>query len=370
MTVLDGLISLYRQLGGVGTFITLLIMFIFIGASYANTLVRRRYISLSEELAGYCAGDLKEFSSDMLQWIAEEYREAAESGLSGINTLSIIQTGMEVCLKPCLLAERFLKRTNSLLITTGLFGTFIGLTYAVGNMGDIMSSTNADTLMQETGADVLALLISSFKGMAVAFVTSLLGTGFSILFMVTSSLFSAAAAKELLITQLEEYLDIKVASEVMEQLRQDDKDGEDLVQKTAQDLGEAIGVFEQLVSGFSDCLKGLKNFNEDFSANIGQFRASSGYLCDSLDRTSQAISECGARISRCAETLEGIIDEIQASNRRLENMTSVISDLRICLDDSRKDREMFLKAVYEIPDRLLNYHEAAVASVDRRQVNP
>ena len=194
-TVLEGLIVLYRQLGGVGTFITLLIMVIFIGASYANVLVRRKYISLSEELAGYCAGDLKAFSSSMLRWIDEEYREAARSGLSGINTLSIIQTGMEIFLKPCILAERLLKKTNGLLITTGLFGTFIGLTYAVGNMGNIMSNTSTDTLMRETGADILVLLVSSFQGMAVAFVTSLFGTGFSILFMIISSLFSAAGQR-------------------------------------------------------------------------------------------------------------------------------------------------------------------------------
>jgi len=369
VSVLDGLIGLYGQLGGMGTVLTLLIIVIFIGASYANILVRRRYISLSEELAAYCAGDLKAFSSDMLQWITEEYREAAKNGLTNINTLSIIQTGIEVCLKPCILAERLLKKTNGLLITTGLFGTFIGLTYAVGNMGDIMSSTSADTLMRETGADILALLISSFQGMAVAFVTSLFGTGFSILFMIMSSLFSAAGAKDLLITQLEEYLDVKVASEAMEDLRLKEKKDEDLVWKATQTLTEAIHIFEKVVSDFSDSLKGIKNFNEDLSANINQIQASSGFLCTSLDRTSETVYESGVRIDRCAMTLEAISDEIQSSNQRLENMASVISQLRLSLDDSRKDREVFLKTVHEIPDKLLNYHEAAVASVDRKQVN-
>ena len=247
-TVLEGLIVLYRQLGGVGTFITLLIMVIFIGASYANVLVRRKYISLSEELAGYCAGDLKAFSSSMLRWIDEEYREAARSGLSGINTLSIIQTGMEIFLKPCILAERLLKKTNGLLITTGLFGTFIGLTYAVGNMGNIMSNTSTDTLMRETGADILVLLVSSFQGMAVAFVTSLFGTGFSILFMIISSLFSAAGAKDLLVAQLEEYLDVKAASEAMEELRLKGRKDEEQVQKTTRVLNDAIRTFEKVVS--------------------------------------------------------------------------------------------------------------------------
>ena len=159
MSVLDGLIGLYGQLGGMGTVLTLLIIVIFIGASYANILVRRRYISLSEELAAYCAGDLKAFSSDMLQWITEEYREAAKNGLTNINTLSIIQTGIEVCLKPCILAERLLKKTNGLLITTGLFGTFIGLTYG---WWAISCQHHADTLMRKP-VPTYKLLISSFE---------------------------------------------------------------------------------------------------------------------------------------------------------------------------------------------------------------
>jgi len=369
ITLLDGLIGLYSQLGGVGTFITLLIMVIFIGASYANILVRRRYISLSEELAGYCAGELKNFSSGMLRWIDEEYREAAGSGLSGINTLSVIQAGMEIFMKPCILAERLLKKTNSLLITTGLFGTFIGLTYAVGNMGDIMSSTSADTLMRETGADILALLVSSFQGMAVAFVTSLFGTGFSILFMIISSLFSAAGAKDMLVTQLEEYLDVRVASEAMEELRHKGKKMKEQARKTTQAMTEAIRIFEKVVSDFSDSLRGVKNFNEDLSANIDRIQASAGFLCSSLDRTSETLFENGVRIGKCAGTLEAVSAEIQAGSQRLENMASVISQLRLSLDDSRKDREIFLKTVHEIPDKLLNYHEAAVASVDRKQVN-
>ena len=351
-TVLEGLIVLYRQLGGVGTFITLLIMVIFIGASYANVLVRRKYISLSEELAGYCAGDLKAFSSSMLRWIDEEYREAARSGLSGINTLSIIQTGMEIFLKPCILAERLLKKTNGLLITTGLFGTFIGLTYAVGNMGNIMSNTSTDTLMRETGADILVLLVSSFQGMAVAFVPSLFGTGFSILFMLISSLFSAAGAKDLLEAQLEEYLDVKAASEAMEELRLKGRKDEEQVQKTTRVLNDAIRTFEKVVSDFSESLRGVRNFNEDLSANIDRIQASAGFLASSLDRTSETLYENSVRIDKCAGTLESVSAEIQVGNHRLENMASVISQLRLSLDDSRKDREVFLKTVHDIPEKL------------------
>lgn len=368
--MLNGLIELYRQIGGVGTVITLLIAVIFIAASYANILVRRRYLSLSEELAAHCAGDLKELSSEMLHWITEEYREAAKNGLEGINTPAIINTGIEVCLKRCMVAERLLKKTNGLLITTGLFGTFTGLTYAVGRMGEIMSTTSAETLMRDTGVEVLALLISSFQGMAVAFVTSLFGTGFSILFMIFTSVFSAAGAKELLVAQLEEYLDVRLAGEIMEELRAKENKDEELARETALQLTESVHTLENVVSDFSNSLKGMKNFNNDLAANIDRIRDGAGFLCNCLDRTSETIYESGIKIHKCAETLEAISSEIRASNQRLEGMASVISQLRTSLDDSRKDREIFLKTVNEIPDRLLNYHEAAVARVDRKQVNP
>lgn len=366
--MLEGLLNLYRQLGGVGSFINLLIIVIFIAASYANILVRRKYLNLSEELTGYCSGELKSFSSEMLQWITDEYREAVRNGLSGINTLSIINTGIEVCLKTCVLAERLLKKTNGLLITTGLFGTFTGLTYAVGRMGQIMADTSAETLMSETGADVLAILVSSFQGMAVAFVTSLLGTGFSIIFMIMSSFFSAAGAKELLVTQLEEYLDIRIASEIMEERRLNEKKNEELFSKTAHSMAEAVSSFKDVAAGFSDSLAAMKDFNADLTANMDRIRDSAGFLGNCLDRTSETVYECGVRIHKCAEALEAITSEIRASNQRLECMSSLISQLRTSLEDTCKDRETFLRTVNEIPDRLLNYHEAAVARVDRKQV--
>lgn len=366
VSVLDSLASLYGQLGGLGAAITLLIIVFFIAAVYSNVLMRRKYISLSEELAGFCAGAYHDFSSEVLQWITDEYKAAAESG-TAVNTPSIIDTGFQAYLKPCMLGERFLRKAGALMITTGLFGTFVGLTYAVGNIGAIMSNTDADSLMRETGSETLALLVSSFRGMSVAFVTSLLGTGFSILHIVISTIFSSGAAKNLLSSQLEEYLDVKVAAEANEERLKKIR-GDDKASKAADAMIHSLGIFEGAVNNFTENLAVLRSFNEELAANISSIKESASFLCSSLDRTSETVYESGMKIHACTGALQGITAEIALGNKRLEGLSSTLAELRYATEDAKKDRELFLKSVYEIPDRLLNYHEAAAAGVDRREV--
>ena len=371
IAVLDSLISLYGQLGGLGTGITLLILLLFAGAAYANTLVRRKYISLSEELAGFCAGAYTSFNSEILQWMTEEYKEAANNGTAAVNTPAIIETGLQAYLKPCMLAERFLKKANSLMVTAGLFGTFVGLTYAVGNIGNIMANTNADSLMRDTGADTMSLLITSFKGMAVAFVTSLFGTGLSILHMIILTLFSATGAKNLLTSQLEEYLDVKIAAEINEiRLLKEKQTEDDKNAKTTDLMVESIQIFQKATADFTESLNGLKDFNDIFSTNIDRVRDSAVFLGNALDKTSETVYESSVKIYNCTGIMQSITNEITLGNKRLENTTSVLSELKLLIGDSKKDRDLFLKSIYEIPDKLLNYHEAAVASVDVRQVKP
>lgn len=357
--MLESLAELYKQLGGLGTAITLVIILVFIGALYANVLIRRRYLSLSEELAGYCSGDLKELRSEVLLWITEEYKAAAQTGGLDINTASIIDTGLMAFLKLCKLGEAFIKRSNALLVTTGLFGTFVGLTYAVGNIGNILADTDAEAFMGESGADTLAVLVSSFQGMAVAFITSLFGTGFSILNMIITSFVSASEAKQLLLSQLEEFLDIRIASELRENVHKDEK-------KDAEVLASSMTAFEKVVSDYSASLKGLKSFNEELSANLLQVRESFTSLATSMDNASGSISGSSTIMHDCSESLITLTQEISYENKRLAQLAGVMSKLQESLLEDKRDREVFLKAVYEIPDRLLNYQEAAVARADRK----
>ncbi len=363
--MLDGLVGLYNRMGLLGSLITGLIVVFFIGGFYVNILVRRRYLSLSEELAALCGGELNEFRSEMLNWIAEEYKASLSSGVEAINTTCIMDMGLEAYQRLCVLGESYLKKVNGLLITTGLFGTFLGLTSAIGNLGSIMANTSAEALMTEAGISTFQVLISSLQGMSVAFITSLFGTGFSIFLSLLMTFMGYGQAKRLFITQLEEYLDVKLASESMEAKLKLSFDRKDEVSSLATTLTDSLTLFNHTIGTYTQELHSLKTFNQELGQNLDRANNSAAFLCQSLDKSSETIYQSGVSFFACAEELKSLVSEIKSENRKTEAMSGLLANLAQILDATTQDRKIFLKTVGEIPDRLLNYSEAAFARIER-----
>ncbi|NMA64874.1 MAG: MotA/TolQ/ExbB proton channel family protein [Clostridiaceae bacterium] len=359
------LASLYDQMGLLGFIITVLIAVFFLIGFYVNILVRRCYLSLSQELAAFCDGDLNEFKSDMLTWVTEEYKESLLSGVKDINTPAIIDLGLEAFLKPCIIGENYLRKVNGLLITLGLFGTFLGLTSAIGDIGTMMTETSAETLMTEAGANTLKILISSFRGMSVAFITSLFGTGFSIMFTGISTFFGAQNSKNLFIAQLEEYLDIRVASSIMEDIIKKEKNEKDEIQIIAETLTNSVALFSKTVNDYTEELSFLNSFNKELRNNICQVENSIASFSHSLEKTSDAFNTSSMFVKECSEEFKYTCAEIKKYNHQLESMSHILSQLSEKLDHTNEDRAIYLKTINEIPDRLLNYTEAAVAKVEK-----
>lgn len=352
-------------MGLLGSVITSLIVVFFIGGFYINILIRRRYLSLSEELAAFCAGEINEFRSDMLTWITEEYKASLAVGVEAINTASIVEMGLEAYQKLCILGESYLKKINGLLITTGLFGTFLGLTSAIGNLGSIMANTSAEALMTEAGISTFQVLISSLQGMSVAFITSLFGTGFSILLSVIMTFIGSSHAKKLFVTQLEEFLDIKLVAEAMEAKVKLSFDRKDEISSLATTLTDSLNLFNKTIGDYTDGLQSLKSFNREFGLNLDHADKSISLLCQSLDKSSETVYQSGVTFFTCSEELKSLVQEIKNENRRVESISGVLSELAQKIEESTHDRKIFLKAISEIPDRLLNYNEAAFARIER-----
>ena len=363
--MLNNLSELYQRMGVLCSAVTLLIVMLFVSGFYINVLLRRRYISLSEELAAFCAGELDELKSEMLIWVADEYKTSLECGLESINTNSIIDTAISAFLKLCITGENYLKKVNGLLITMGLFGTFLGLISAIGNIGSILSNSNANTLITDSGTNTFQMLFSSFQGMSVAFITSLMGTGFSILFSFIMTFINSSQSKKLFITQLEEYLDIKVTCELAEKKLEQSKTYTDEVNILTRALCDSISAFDKSIGGLNSELQSLKNFNMEFGGHLDNAGKTIAVLCNSIDKQSEVSSQCSILFSECTSELKTLVKEIKGENRRLEAMNGLFSELSKKLDESTQDRKIFLKAIYEIPDRLLNYNEAAVAPIER-----
>jgi methyl-accepting chemotaxis protein len=363
--MLDVLVKIYNQMGFLGSLITGLIIAVFIAGFYVNLLVRRRYISLSVELAAFCAGDITEFRSEMLAWVSEEYKASLNSGIEAINTTAIMEMAVEAYQKTSNLGESFLKKVNGLLVTLGLFGTFLGLTTAIGNIGNMMAETSAEQLMTEAGINTFKVLVSSFQGMSVAFITSLFGTGFSILYTIINSFTGSGDTKKLFMTQLEEYLDVKLASEAMDDKIKHGLEHKDEIDSLCNTLTGSISTFNDTVRHYADELQSLKSFNHEFSRNLGQAHDSVALLVKAMDKTSETVYQSGVQIFNCSEELKYLVNEIRDENHRMEGMSGVLTELSQKLNDSTKDRQIFLKVLSEVPDKLLNYSEAAVARIER-----
>jgi hypothetical protein len=204
--------------------------------------------------------------------------------------------------------------------------------------------------------------------MAVAFVTSLFGTGFSIIFIIALALFSSSGAKSLLTSQMEEYLDVKLAAEISGTRAKQEEQEHEKSTRITDTIGESADGFKAAINDFSGAINTLTNFNVALSANVANIGESASLIGDTMGRTAEMLYENGIKINHFTEELKAMREEISRDGKRFESLIPVLAELKAVTEDSRRERESFLKAIYEIPDRLLNYHEAAVASADRRQV--
>lgn len=363
VSLMNDLAELISQLGLSGSIITGIIILLFIIGFYTNLYVRRRYMSLSQELAAFCAGDIEELKSDILTWITEEYKECILSGIENVNTPAIIDVGMEAFHKPCRVGESLLAKINGLLVSLGLFGTFLGLTSALGKVGELISGSSAESLIAEAGLNTFRMLLSSFEGMSVAFVTSLFGVGLSIIFSVMTTFIGYNGARDLLVTELEEYLDVRVAGEALKEAGKKDKNDDE--KAVFSDVIESMTLLKETISSYINDINFLKDFNRQLKENLDHAEKSIFNFNLSLDRTSQAFDKSSMKMAECSDELKSLVNEIKYQGYKMDAMSIVFSELSKKLDETSQDRNLFLKVISEIPDRLLNYTEAAVAKVER-----
>ena len=142
-------------------------------------------------------------------------------------------------------------------------------------------------------------------------------------------------------------------------------DQKEEVSTLATTLTASLTLFNKTVSAYTDELQALKNFNQEFSQNLNHASKSVAFLCQVIDKSSETVYQSGVSFFTCSEELKNLVSEIKNENRETEAMSGLLAELAQKIDESTHDRKLFLKAVSEIPDRLLNYSEAAFARIER-----
>lgn len=168
--------------------------------------------------------------------LLQEFSAAYQKYGRDVNTPAIISDVIGHKLGALLLFERFLNNAVSLFVTLGLFGTFLGLSMSVSSLTELISYSNTEewlSVLDSVGGG----LMSALGGMGVAFYTSLVGAGCSIMLTVLRTIFNPQTEREKLETRLELWLDTEVAPGLATEAARDDAD---LVRNIIQALNASI----------------------------------------------------------------------------------------------------------------------------------
>ena len=214
-----------------------------------------------------------------MRFLVSDFADAYKKYGQNVNTPAIISNGISTKLSGLLLCERFLNNAVSLFVTLGLFGTFLGLSLSVSSLTELISYSNTSewlSVLDSVGGG----LMSALSGMGVAFYTSLVGAGCSIVLTVLRSVLSPQAQRELLEARLELWLDHTVAPKLPTDAAQDDSELvnrlvkametsaaeiEKSLKDTTNDLKRSILASRELLDGFDKTVEGFNSGVRDFS---------------------------------------------------------------------------------------------------------
>lgn len=254
---------------------TIAVIFTF---SFAAMLhVRGKYRKLQKDLKSASMKKDGKFRSKVLSAIVEDYRAISMTARGEVNTQAIVEKNIGARLNGLRLGERFIKNSVSLMVVLGLLGTFYGLTLSVGELVELLSNSGNSELLVSMES-IIGGLVSSVKGMSVAFSTSLAGVGGSIVITVLGILINVEEARQSLMVQLEDYLDNVVEQELLQYKESElsrismaimtSFDGfsckvEDVLRSTVSDFSDKLAKASDNIERSSKCLEGtIMKFEE------------------------------------------------------------------------------------------------------------
>ena len=234
-----------KNMPGAGKTVIVLILILFAAAVIMLFYICGRY----RRLAALTAKD--ERRSEFHRGLLENYAAAYQQFGQDVNTPAIISDSVSSNLGFPLFCERFLNNAVSLFVTLGLFGTFLGLSLSVASLTELIGYSNSTewlSVMDSVGGG----LLSALSGMGVAFYTSLVGVACSIILTILRAVFSPEGLRTELETELELWLDHRIAPELTTVHAKNDSD---LVNLMICGLNEAAGTMNKSMKNTADALQ-------------------------------------------------------------------------------------------------------------------
>lgn len=273
-------------------------------------------------LAGRAKGDGgDETGRGFRALLLEEYTAAFRKFGADVNTPAIISDVMGRKLPGLLLCERFIANAVSLFVTLGLFGTFLGLSLAVVSLTELIGYSNTSewlSVLDSVGGG----LLSALSGMGVAFYTSLVGAGCSIVLTIVRTIVNPQAAREGLETRLELWLDNEVAPTLAPAMGRDDTS---LVRAMVEAMGRSAAEIRTALAAAAE------TFGASARMAAADYEASTAKAAASFEKSLAVCEEEVEKFNAAVATFkEGIHDfsEVDYNLRgSVERMDLAVRDL-------------------------------------------
>ena len=298
--------GLLQNMPAAGQIVIVVIAALFALALILLFFVCFRYKRLSVITSGVPAERTGGFHAALLSEYAAAYQKYGQD----VNTPAIISDAIGSRLSGLLLCERFLNNAVSLFVTLGLFGTFLGLSLSVASLTELIGYSNSSewlSVLDSVGGG----LLSALSGMGVAFYTSLVGAGCSILLTILRTILNPQARREKLETRLELWLDTEVAPTLATEGQMDDAG---LVKRMIDAMNAAAG--EVRLALFSAA-----------QGYAGATKASSDALVRTLSETKDALNGFGETVSVFNDGVHDFAEVDYNLRGSVERMDLAVRDL-------------------------------------------
>jgi hypothetical protein len=307
--MLQAMLQNLSRLDPIGQLLLVVIGLCFFSALACHVVVRQRYAQVAWDLRVH--GQSQLFESRFLGGVLNELQERVQvSGRlvdpNSLNTQAIIEHQFNRHLSGSLLAERFVRSANALVIVLGLLGTFYGLTLAIGKLVGLVAGDGG-----QGGVDFATVLMRGLSqtlgGMSVAFTTSLGGITAAVVLTVVGIISNLTDRRTALMLQVETYLDRLLASAPgLSPVRQEPTQAMAAgggVAPGGQRLEQSIDTFRSAVGDLQSAVLQFEVALQHFSGTTRDFREFNLHLKDNVQRMSLSFGDFSEALKSQVERL-------------------------------------------------------------------
>ncbi len=297
--------GLFRNLP-VGGFAVIVI----IGLLFILAVLILFYTSLRYRMLAAASDEESDGKRGFHKAVLNEFSAAYQKYGRDVNTPAIISDVISKKLGALLLCERFLNNAVSLFVTLGLFGTFLGLSMSVSSLTELIAYSNTEewlSVLDSVGGG----LMSALGGMGVAFYTSLVGAGCSILLTILRTVFNPQTERERLEVRLELWLDTEVAPNLATEAARDDAD---LVRNMIQALRASV---EEIKLALGAAAVSYADSTKAASAALVKAAGSNRTALEVFDKTVDKFNDGVHDFSEVDYNLRGSVERMDLAVRDL-----------------------------------------------------